>query len=217
MVNVREVGPPRTSARHPALVRAFWTFPESVHLLPDEDRRRAGPAAVPRVGRARCRGPRRPDGSRGRRDAGGGARLVASEAYPLSSPARRVSSCTSSRRRPGPSARPREARRGQEANRAPDRGRPPHYWLRAIGVDPAWQGRGVGTELIRPVLDRADHERRGAYLLTATPGNVTWYEGLGFSTVALFDPPPAGRRCGRCGASRSADRSWGPRRDSRRP
>ncbi len=171
-------------------MRAFWTFPESVHLLPDEDRRRR---VLPRYLASDALDAADHGVLMGAEVDGtlvGAAAWLPPEAYPLSL-ARQVRQLLHVLPvAPWAIGAAREARRGQEANRAPHRARPPHYWLRAVGVDPAWQGRGVGTELIRPVLDRADHERRGAYLLTATPGNVTWYEGLGFSTVAAFRPTP---------------------------
>jgi GNAT superfamily N-acetyltransferase len=40
----------------------------------------------------------------------------------------------------------------------------PHYYLPFVGVEPEWQGRGLGTALMRPVLDRCDAEKVPAYL-----------------------------------------------------
>ena len=85
----------------------------------------------------------------------------------------------------------REARRGQAANRAQHRGRPPHYWLRAIGVAPAMQGRGVGAALVRSGTDRADRDGVGCFLFTATEANASWYETLGFECLASYRPTPS--------------------------
>jgi GNAT superfamily N-acetyltransferase len=56
----------------------------------------------------------------------------------------------------------------------------PYWYLEAVGVDPAVQGRGVGTRLLQPVLDIADRARLPCYLETDTEPNVRWYQGLGF-------------------------------------
>ena len=40
----------------------------------------------------------------------------------------------------------------------------PHYYLEFLGTDPAHQGRGIGSTLLQPVLDRCDDEGVGAYL-----------------------------------------------------
>ena len=57
---------------------------------------------------------------------------------------------------------------------------PPHWYLFLLGVDPARQGQGVGGQLLRPVLDRCDRERTGAYLETAAPRNLAFYQRHGF-------------------------------------
>ena len=42
--------------------------------------------------------------------------------------------------------------------------REPHYYLDSLGVVPEWQGRGIGSALMAPVLERCDDERMPAYL-----------------------------------------------------
>lgn len=59
----------------------------------------------------------------------------------------------------------------------------PHFYLAAIGVDPAAQGRGFGSRLLQPVLDLCDDERVGAYLESSDPANVDFYTRHGFRVV----------------------------------
>lgn len=59
----------------------------------------------------------------------------------------------------------------------------PHFYLAAIGVDPAAQGRGLGSQLLRPVLDLCDDERVPAYLESSDPANVDFYSRHGFRVV----------------------------------
>jgi GNAT superfamily N-acetyltransferase len=61
--------------------------------------------------------------------------------------------------------------------------REPHYYLFAIGADPALQGRGVGSALLRPMLARCDAERMPAYLESSNPANVPFYKRHGFQTT----------------------------------
>jgi GNAT superfamily N-acetyltransferase len=48
-----------------------------------------------------------------------------------------------------------------------------------IGVDPARQGAGYGTELMKHSLQRCDADRKLAYLESSNPRNVPFYERLG--------------------------------------
>lgn len=59
----------------------------------------------------------------------------------------------------------------------------PHWYLSALGVDPEHQRRGIGTALLRLVLDRADADATPAYLEAATARNVLLYERHGFDVV----------------------------------
>ena len=61
--------------------------------------------------------------------------------------------------------------------------REPHWYLGVIGVEPEHQGRGIGTSLMAPLLDRCDAERLPAFLETATPANLRFYKGRGFEVV----------------------------------
>jgi ribosomal protein S18 acetylase RimI-like enzyme len=58
----------------------------------------------------------------------------------------------------------------------------PHYYLGAIGVDPAAQGRGIGANLLKSFCDRSvdDLSSRGVYLETAKESNLAFYERAGF-------------------------------------
>ena len=62
---------------------------------------------------------------------------------------------------------------------------------------PAAQGRGLGTALVRPMLERCDREGRPAYLEATTPRNRALYERLGFALVEEMrfpqDGPPLWR------------------------
>jgi ribosomal protein S18 acetylase RimI-like enzyme len=63
----------------------------------------------------------------------------------------------------------------------------PHWYLMVLGVDPPYQGRGVGGTLIQPILLRADSERRRCYLETAKERNLAFYRKHGFEVAAEDD------------------------------
>jgi ribosomal protein S18 acetylase RimI-like enzyme len=62
----------------------------------------------------------------------------------------------------------------------------PHYYLPFVGVSPEWQGRGLGSALLRPILDRCDAENVAAYLEASSPRNVALYERHGFEVTEEF-------------------------------
>ena len=37
--------------------------------------------------------------------------------------------------------------------------KPPHWYLAIMGVDPQWQGKGIGSKLMQPALETLDAER----------------------------------------------------------
>jgi ribosomal protein S18 acetylase RimI-like enzyme len=56
----------------------------------------------------------------------------------------------------------------------------PHYYLEIIGTDPDRQGRGLGSALIEPMVERADREGVGMYLESSKESNVGFYARFGF-------------------------------------
>ncbi|MCB5169167.1 GNAT family N-acetyltransferase [Streptomyces bambusae] len=68
-----------------------------------------------------------------------------------------------------------------------------HAYLLMIAVAPGRQGRGLGTELIGPVLERCDREGLPAYLEASSARSRGLYERLGFAftgtAVQLPDGP----------------------------
>jgi ribosomal protein S18 acetylase RimI-like enzyme/ketosteroid isomerase-like protein len=60
---------------------------------------------------------------------------------------------------------------------------PEHWYLPALGVAPALQGRGFGAVLLQVVLARCDAERAPAYLEASTARNRALYERHGFETL----------------------------------
>lgn len=56
----------------------------------------------------------------------------------------------------------------------------PHYYLGTVGTDPAWQGRGIGSAMLEPVLRRCDAEGLPAYLESSKEQNLSFYRRHGF-------------------------------------
>jgi ribosomal protein S18 acetylase RimI-like enzyme len=59
----------------------------------------------------------------------------------------------------------------------------PHWYLLIVGVDPALQGKGLGSALVKEGLARADDTRCPCYLETSEERNLAFYERLGFVVV----------------------------------
>lgn len=70
----------------------------------------------------------------------------------------------------------------------------PHWYLPMVGVAPHARGRGLGTALLRPVLERCDAEGVPAYLEASSERNRPLYERLGFVVTDEWryapDAPP---------------------------
>lgn len=64
----------------------------------------------------------------------------------------------------------------------------PHWYLSMIGVDPARQGQGLGSALLKAGLARCDAEGLPAYLESSSPKNVPLYERHGFEVIGLIKP-----------------------------
>ena len=62
--------------------------------------------------------------------------------------------------------------------------REPHFYLSVLGVDPSDQGSGVGSELMRPMLERCDSEGVGAFLESSKERNIAFYARHGFRVTS---------------------------------
>jgi GNAT superfamily N-acetyltransferase len=67
-----------------------------------------------------------------------------------------------------------------------------HYYLAFVGVEPDSQGKGIGTALLRPILDRCDREGIPAYLEATTTRNRACYLAQGFEVTEEFHYPKGG-------------------------
>lgn len=65
----------------------------------------------------------------------------------------------------------------------------PHFYLGILGVGPSVQGHGLGRVLVEPVLDACDRGGFPAHLESSNPGNVSFYQRLGFAATGRY-------RCG---------------------
>ncbi|WP_300601954.1 GNAT family N-acetyltransferase [Niabella sp.] len=61
------------------------------------------------------------------------------------------------------------------------------YYLWYIGVDPSAQGSGVGTQLLKELVNRGSLLDRTVCLETSTQRNLPWYEKNGFVTYKTID------------------------------
>jgi GNAT superfamily N-acetyltransferase len=61
-----------------------------------------------------------------------------------------------------------------------------HHYFSNIGVAPEAQGKGLGSRLMRPTLDRCDKEGLPAYLEASSERNAALYERLGFQCTEVL-------------------------------
>lgn len=68
----------------------------------------------------------------------------------------------------------------------------PNYYLSMLAVAPAFQGQGIGSALLQPVLELCDARGIIAYTVTDTEPNVVFYEKQGFRVKDIIPIPRAG-------------------------
>ena len=67
---------------------------------------------------------------------------------------------------------------------------PPDAWyLSIVGLKPGFQGQGLGSTLINPVLEKTDSVNISTYLETFTLRNMSFYERLGYKSIASIHEP----------------------------
>jgi len=68
--------------------------------------------------------------------------------------------------------------------------REPHWYLELLATDAHLRGRGIGSALLGPGLDRADEEGLPAYLESSKFDNVAFYRRHGFEVLEELVPCP---------------------------
>lgn len=63
----------------------------------------------------------------------------------------------------------------------------PIHFLWFLGVDPSAHNRGIGSKLLKEVIEEATSKRRPIYLETSTSKNVPWYKKFGFTVYEKLD------------------------------
>ena len=69
----------------------------------------------------------------------------------------------------------------------------PHWYLAVLGTDPEYQGKGLGSAVMSPILERCDAEGIGAYLESSKEANIPFYRRHGFEVTGemrLPEGPP---------------------------
>ena len=65
----------------------------------------------------------------------------------------------------------------------------PHYYLGGLGTDPQWQGRGLGSAVLGPVLEICDRDGVPAYLESSKETNIGFYVRHGFEVTDEVSVP----------------------------
>lgn len=58
-----------------------------------------------------------------------------------------------------------------------------HYYLMVIGVEPEFQGKGIGSRLMQVGLQKADNDNLDSFLETVTEVDVRFYEKFNYKTT----------------------------------
>lgn len=179
--------PRRSSARDrtaiaDAIARAFFDDPVSIYLFPDETTRHEGYVRITEIAMDQF--------------AGGGATYVNDPVQgaaiwqaPSPKPPGFLAQVSMSLRLLRTMGRgiTRGIRLAQamEANHY----RKPHWYLAILGVEPEAQGRGLGSVLMKPILDHCDAEGMDAYLESSKAANIPFYQRHGFEVTGEIQIP----------------------------
>lgn len=68
----------------------------------------------------------------------------------------------------------------------------PHWYLGVLGTRTAQQGRGIGSALLQPALERCDSEAVPAYLESSKHSNIAFYHRHGFEVTGEIQLPLGG-------------------------
>lgn len=68
----------------------------------------------------------------------------------------------------------------------------PHFYLSVLGTDPQRRGEGIGSAVMRPVLDRCDADGVPAYLESSNEDNLSLYRRHGFEVRERITLPGGG-------------------------
>jgi GNAT superfamily N-acetyltransferase len=188
-VEVRPIGKSTLHDAGRVLSDSFWDYPEVVHLLPDEARRRR---VLPRYLTADCVDALRFSKLFGAYHNGslvGVSAWLPPKAYPP--PLRRQISSFVHMLPIMPRALTiaPEVLRSQAAKDA-GHTHEPHIYLCEIGVSSSAQGTGAGSALINVMTQAADEAGVGSYLTTSNESNTAWYGRFGFEVTESFRPTP---------------------------
>jgi len=85
---------------------------------------------------------------------------------------------------------PGSFRRGWVSAQDDEHHRPcePHYYLSTLGIEPKRQGNGIGSVLLKYLIERADKENTAIYLSSTNPKALPLYERFGFNTISITSP-----------------------------
>jgi ribosomal protein S18 acetylase RimI-like enzyme len=70
--------------------------------------------------------------------------------------------------------------------------RQPHWYLAVLGTEPIHQGKGIGSALLAPILERCDHDGTPAYLESSKHSNIAFYRRHGFEVTGEIPLPGGG-------------------------
>ena len=62
----------------------------------------------------------------------------------------------------------------------------PHWYLPLMGVDPFYQGRGIGSTLIQHGLVQCERDGKPAYLESSNSRNISLYNRHGFELIGTI-------------------------------
>lgn len=68
----------------------------------------------------------------------------------------------------------------------------PHWYLGVLGTRTALQGKGIGSALLQPVLEKCDEELMPAYLESSKQSNIAFYRRHGFELTGEIQLPFGG-------------------------
>jgi GNAT superfamily N-acetyltransferase len=61
------------------------------------------------------------------------------------------------------------------------------YYLWFIGVSKKYQHSGIGSNLLREIINEGHQQKRAIYLETSTLKNIPWYQRFGFTVYREID------------------------------